>query len=221
MPASKRCGRRAERSIFSNVTDWIMSPPPCQGGIASRIARLAIKPADAGRPIKSYGRRRHRNRSRVPARRPECAAAAWQPSSSTFAPCACARRTIAAPAEHAGRIGDMGHRDQFGARAQQPLERVHVEPAGAHPSARPAIRTPHPIAQELPWHDIGVMLHLGDHDLDRRRCRNVAPQQWATRLIASVAPRTKTISLSSAALRNRRTVSRACSYRSVERALSR
>ncbi len=45
--------------------------------------------------------------------------------------------------------------------------------------------------------------------------RLVRPQDWATRLMASVAPRTKTISRGSAAFRNRRTLSRAASYSRV------
>ena len=44
---------------------------------------------------------------------------------------------------------------------------------------------------------------------------------WATRLMASVVPRTKTISRASRALMNRRTVSRAASYALVARSLRR
>ena len=50
VPASNFQGRSLY-SVFSNVTERIMSPPPCHGGIASQQLGLAVEHADPGRTI--------------------------------------------------------------------------------------------------------------------------------------------------------------------------
>ena len=64
----------------------------------------------------------------------------------------------------AGHVGDMGHRDELGAGRQQRLELRHVEPAG-RVDRRDHQLEADAVAQQLPRHDVGVMLELGDHDL--------------------------------------------------------
>ena len=61
----------------------------------------------------------------------------------------------------------------------------------------------------MPGHDIGVMLHDREHDLVALADMGEADRTTATRLIASVAPRVKTISSIEPALRKARTFSRA------------
>ncbi len=48
VPASNRCGGFLNE-LFSSVTLTIISPPPCQGGIASRISKRAVEHANSGR----------------------------------------------------------------------------------------------------------------------------------------------------------------------------
>ena len=88
---------------------------------------------------------------------------AWEPSNSTFAPCACAIRDDAFGrrdgAEHVGHMGDRHQPDL--AVCQQRLERRHVEFAGIgdrRDAQLDAVR----VAQQLPGHDVGMMLHAGD-----------------------------------------------------------
>ena len=80
---------------------------------------------------RSCGRRRHRSRSRAPARRRASRGAAWQPSTSTWRAARVREaRDRLDRHQRAGRVGELRHRDELGARAQQALERGHVEPAG-------------------------------------------------------------------------------------------
>ena len=64
-------------------------------------------------------------------------------------------------AEHVGLVHE---RDQLGPLGDQVVDVREVEPAvGRH--AEPAQRRPGALAQQLPRHDVGVVLHLGDDDL--------------------------------------------------------
>ena len=67
------------------------------------------------------------------------------------------------------------------------------------------------LAQHLPRDDVGVVLHAGDEDLVAAFTK-ARPKLCATRLIASVVPRTKTISRTSAAFMKARTFRRTPSY---------
>ncbi len=64
----------------------------------------------------------------------------------------------------AGDIGDVGDRDELGARPDQRREFRHVEPAGGVDRRRHELDAD-TIAQQLPGHDVGVMLHDGEEHL--------------------------------------------------------
>ena len=113
------------------------------------------------------------------------------------------------------RVGDMGHRDQPGARPQQRGVGVELELAGVV-DRHDLDREPELVAQQLPGHDVRVVLHVADDDLVAG-LEAGADETVATRLIASVAPRTNTISRDSAAPTSARTFSRAASKFSVAR----
>jgi len=111
-------------------------------------------------------------------------------------------------------------RDRHHARpiGQQRFECVELQVAAAVDRDDPEARAGG-LAGDLPRHDVGVVLHLRHDDLVAR-AKMGRPHAAATRLIASVVPRTKTISRGVAALRNRCTVVRADSYADVARSLS-
>ena len=90
--------------------------------------------------------------------------------------------------EHVGHAGDA---DQFDP-VEQPVEVVEVEPAvvvDRYPAKVDAAL----FGQHLPRDDVGVVLHLGQHD-GVAGVQVGRPQVWATRLTASVAFLVKTIS---------------------------
>ena len=118
----------------------------------------------------------------------------------------------------AGDVGELGDRDEPGARRQQRLERGEIEPAGRI-DRRDHQAEAEPVAQQLPRHDVGVMLEVADHDLVAGFEKGRAP-----------ALRDEVDRLGGAAheddlarvggVEKARTFSRAASNRSVERALS-
>ena len=58
----------------------------------------------------------------------------------------------------------MGQRDHLGARAKQPLELIEQELASVR-NRRPLDYRTKPLAQEVPRHDVGVVLQDRQHDL--------------------------------------------------------
>jgi hypothetical protein len=64
-------------------------------------------------------------------------------------------------------IGDMGERDDLGAVGDHRVQIGEVE-AAIVGDADPAQRGPGASRELLPRHEVGVMLHLGDHDLVAR-----------------------------------------------------
>ena len=90
------------------------------------------------------------------------------PSTSTGMPRACASRTTSFTgtmrAEHVRHVGD---RDHLGARRQQLLEFVDQEIALVV-DRRPFDHRALALAQEMPRHDVGMVLHDREHDLVAR-----------------------------------------------------
>ena len=62
------------------------------------------------------------------------------------------------------RIGEVGHRDEPGSRRQQRLERGEIQ-AACHVDRRHDQSDPNAIAQQLPRHDVRVVLELADQHL--------------------------------------------------------
>ena len=116
--------------------------------------------------------------------------------------------------DRAERVADVGERDELRLEPQQHLE--HVEPEDAVVGDRDELEVAVLLLdEELPRDEVRVVLHLGQDDLvAAARCCG-GPTSTATRLIASVAFRVKTISWLSGALMNRATLTRAFSYSAV------
>jgi hypothetical protein len=109
--------------------------------------------------------------------------------------------------DRAERIRHVRQRDDASAVGEQGRERVDVQLAGAGDGCGDQPRAVL-LAHQLPRHDVGVVLHPGDEHFVTVPMR-ARPYAAATRLIASVVPRTNTISRLDAAFRKRATVSRA------------
>ena len=180
-----------------------------------RLEQLARAPTARRCPTArtACGPRRRRSRSRARARR---RAGAAPPARRRPAARRRARRTARAisldrihRAEH---VRDVRDRDELRARREQRLEGVEAQLA-AVVDRRHAQRAPRALAQQLPRHDVRVVLHLGDQRSRRRDRSCASPKLCATRLIASVALRTNTISRGSAAPMKRATFARASSQR--------
>ena len=152
-----------------------MSPPPCQGGIASSMLapRRTARRCRSGRT--PCGRRTRRSRSRAPARRPAGAAPPARRRRAPGTPRACASARYAATgmtvpsafetwATATSRVrGSRAAVANASSRARRVVDRRHAQArAGA-------------LAQHLPGHDVGVVLHVGDQDLVARRRRG-APE---------------------------------------------
>ena len=90
-------------------------------------------------------------------------------------------------AEH---VGDPGQRDDLGALGDQLVDVRQVEPAVVG-EPEPAQRRAGALGEQLPRHDVGVVLHLGDDDLVARADLRAGPRAHAsvlaTRLSASEA----------------------------------
>ena len=69
--------------------------------------------------------------------------------------------------DRAERVRHVGDRDHLGARGQQLLEFVEQEIAVVV-DRRPFDHRAMPLAQEMPGHDVGVVLHDREHDLVAR-----------------------------------------------------
>ena len=121
--------------------------------------------------------------------------------------------------ERAGGVGDMGDRDEPGARRQAAPRSRQIEPAGRF-GRRDHEPDADALAQHLPRHDVGMVLEVADQYLVAgfEEFRPPALRDQVDRLggaaheddLARVA-----------AFRKPRIVSRASSNRSVERSLSR
>ncbi len=111
-------------------------------------------------------------------------------------------------AEH---VGDPGQRDHLGALGDQLVDVGQVELAVVG-EPEPAQRGAGALGEQLPRHDVGVVLHLGD-ERPRRRGRPASGPRaqarvFATRLIASEAFLVKITSSREGALRKAATLSR-------------
>ena len=78
--------------------------------------------------------------------------------------------------DRAQRIRHVGERDHLGARRQQLFEFVEQEIAVVV-DRRPLDHRAMALAQKMPRHDVGVMLHDREHDLVARRLDLVAPER--------------------------------------------
>ena len=90
-------------------------------------------------------------------------------------------------------VRDVRQRDEARARAEQPQVRLEVDDAAAvdrhDADPRAGLRR-----EQLPGHDVRVVLELRDDDLVAGARAAGGRSDCATRLIASVVPRTNTIS---------------------------
>ena len=122
---------------------------------------------------------------------------------STGTPCAWAMRTISLHRRHrAEHVRHVRDRDDLGPRREQLLEFVEEEVAvvvDRHPFDHRALA----LAQEVPGHDVGMVLHDREDDLvalpDTHACR----RSWRRGCSASVADFVNTISSVEPALRKR------------------
>jgi len=96
----------------------------------------------------------------------------------------------------------MGYRQKPRARPEQALHLGKLELALVGDGHDAQARSD-PLAQHLPGHDVGVVFHRGDDDLVSRAHVSVAVAS-RHQVIASVAPRTNTISSACCALTKRR-----------------
>ena len=155
-----------------------------------RLEQLGAGPerADAGRAEHLVAGERRRSRRPTPARRPARCGTAWHASTSTSAPAACAasasgRMSLIVPSTF-----DIARdREQLGA-VEQPVEVGEVE-AVVGGERDPAQLDAALGGEDVPRHDVGVVLHLREHDRRRPRARLARAHVYATRLIASVALR--------------------------------
>ena len=166
VPASNRAGGGAN-VLRSRVTVSIMSPPPCHGGIALEQRRPPVQHADTGR-----------SEHLVPGEREEVAVQRLDVHRQVRrglgpvhhgddAVLARARHHPAHRIDRAERVGEVRHGQQPGAIGQQPVERGQVELAGVRDRHRADDRA-RLSRDELPGHDVGVVLHAGDQDLVAR-----------------------------------------------------
>ena len=98
-------------------------------------------------------------------------------------------------------VADMGEGHELRLEPEEDLEDIEAEDAviGDRDELQVAVLL---LDQELPRDEVGVVLHLGQDD-DVTPADVLPAPQYATRLIASVALRVKTISWRSGALMNR------------------
>ena len=163
VPASKRYGRWFQVEP-SKDTDRIMSPPPCQGGMAASTGFARVEHADAGRAVhlvrgervEVAAERLHvdghvRNRLGAVDHRRD--------------PAVAGRGDEVRDRQHrAEGVGDVGEGDHARARAEQAeigLEVDDAAPVDRHDAERGARLR----GDELPGHDVRVMLEARDDDL--------------------------------------------------------
>ncbi len=125
---------------------------------------------------RACGRRRRRSRSPAPGRRPAAWTTPWAPSSSTLAPTDWAaatdgrHRSLVAPVT----LDIWVTATILRLRAEQALVGVHVErrrrPATGNELQHHALA----FAQEVPGHQVGVVLHLADARSRRRLAQRQA-----------------------------------------------
>ena len=142
------------------------------------------------------------------------------PSSSTSAPTSRARADQHVDGvDGAEQVALVDERQHLGALVDQPVEVGQVEPALVG-QREPAQRRAGALAEHLPRHEVGVVLHLGHADLvagseveplpGPPSPFRALPNEYATRLYASVAFLVNTTS-SCCAPRKAAIVLRACS----------
>ena len=163
VPASNFAGGGA-KVVRSSVTVSIMSPPPCQGGIASsRAARPYSTPMPVG-PKSLWPENAKKSQSSACTSTGRCGAD-WAPSTSVTMPRSRAvRHHPPHRIDRAQRVRQVGHGEQARAVGEQALERRQIELArfgDRHRADRGARLRRH----QLPGDDVRVVLHLGDQDL--------------------------------------------------------
>ena len=118
----------------------------------------------------------------------------WHASTSTSASCACAasasgRMSLIVPSTF-----DIARDREEPGAVEQLVEVREVEPEVVG-HRDPAQLDAALGGEHVPRHDVGVVLHVREHDRRRRRAGWRGPSVYATRLIASVALRVNTISV--------------------------
>ena len=104
-----------------------------------------------------------------------------------------AARDLVDRVDRAEHVGDVGDGDELRARARAARRARRGRAARRRRSARTRARR-RPPREHLPRHEVRVVLHLRQRPRGRRRRRWRGPTRSATRLIASVALRVKTVS---------------------------
>ena len=188
-------GRPLERHRADHVAAALIRRHLLEERRACRTARRCR----SGRT--SCGRRTRRSRSRAPARRPACAAPACAPSTSTGTPRACAISMISATGLIVPSAFDTWTTATSLVRSvEQPLELVEPQLARVGDRDDPQLRA---FSSQSSCH--GTMFEwcsISVTSISSPAPRFARPNVCATRLMASVVPRTKTISRASGALRN-------------------
>ena len=146
----------------STVTLVIISPPPMNGGMASSSsARAHRAPMPVG-PHILWAEKATKSASHA------CTSTgrwgtAWHASTSTWAPAAWAASAsgpdVVDGAEH---VGHRAEREQLGA-VEQLVEVGEVEAVVGGERDPPQLDAPLG-GEDLPGHDVGVVLHVGEHD---------------------------------------------------------
>ena len=184
--------RRVLEHVFSKVTSLIMLPPPCHGGMASSILGLAVEHADAGRAehlvagehVEIGVERLHVDRH----------VAHGLGAVDQHARAVAVRHLdhVARWRDRAERIGDMGEGDDACLRIEQLLVLVEQDIAAI------VDRSDTQLGALLASHSIchGTMLAWCSRLVTTISSPSLTlrpPQALATRLIASVVPRTQTM----------------------------
>ena len=217
VPASNFQGT-SFHSAASRSTRTTMLPPPMTGGIASSSSRLRVEDADTRRAeqlVPGEGDEIGPQPGHVEAGWGRL----WAASISTRAP----RDFASSMIRPSGGIVPVTFDIPVTAtrRTRSVIAAssdVEVEPAVVGELDEPEHDASTP-GQHLPGHEVGMVLELAERRSRRRPGGAVCPQLCATRLIASVVPRVKTIWPESATPRNRAIFSRAPSKASVARSL--
>ena len=170
VPASNRCGvgRRIVIGVHGDRADHLA--PALVGRQGGQRARPCRRGADAGRAVELVAGEDVEVAAQRLRRPPRSCTTAWQPSSSTGAPTARAASTTGAHVQRAAPVtldmwvsATMRVRGRSGARGRASRSSAPSSRTGTNRST-----TPLPLAQEVPGHDVGVMLKLRHHDLVAR-----------------------------------------------------
>ena len=152
---------------MSRVTSRIISPPPLNGPHGFEMRALGIKRADAGGAINlvaGQGIEIHVQRLHIDDLMHRALAAIGQHRHALGMG---AGDDFLQRRHRAQHIGHMGDGDQLGLGPDGGVQRLDIEAAviaHIHPAQHRALA----LAQEMPGHDVGVMLHHRQHDLVAR-----------------------------------------------------